>query len=54
MWVSLVIFGPKRENLKRQKPKRNKTKYQQKFPFQFGVHRNVLPLKFRVTLTLTL
>ena len=48
----LVILGPKRENLnnKNKKIKRDKTKENQKFLFQFGVHRNVLPLKFPVTL----
>ena len=35
---------------KKEKQTRNKTKEKQKFLFQFGVHRNVLPLKFPVTL----
>ena len=30
-----------------------KKKYFKHFPVSFGVHQNVFPLKFRVTLTLT-
>ena len=40
-----VILGPKRENLKTQKQKRNKTKEKQNFLFQFAVHRNLSSLE---------
>ena len=47
----LLFLG---QNVKsKSKKKKNKTKEKQKFLFQFGVHRNVLFLKFRVTLSLT-